>query len=140
MTKSNKKNTFQLQLIKKYIKDLSFENPQSISLIGIDKSTKDIDLDFSVISKPFDNDHIEVILQIKCNSSHNETTLFCLELDYLGFFKIINNVNIDNDAITKEAVEQLFPFAKSIINDISDKGGFVTISLNELDFNNMKKS
>ena len=140
MTKSNKKHTFQLQLIKKYIKDLSFENPQSISLIGIDKSTKDIDLDFSVISKPFDNDHIEVILQIKCNSSHNETILFCLELDYLGFFKIINNIDIDNDAITKEAVEQLFPFAKSIINDISKKGGFVTISLNELDFNNMKKS
>ena len=140
MTKLNKKYTFQLQLIKNYIKDLSFENPQSISLIGIDKSSKNINLDFSVLSKPFDNDHIEVILQIKCNSSHDEKILFCLELDYLGFFKIINNVNIDNDAITKEAVEQLFPFAKSIISDISKKGGFVTISLNELDFSNMKKS
>ena len=140
MTKLNKKHTFQLQIIKKYIKDLSFENPQSISLIGINKSTKNINLDFSVISKLFDKDHIEVILKIKCNSSQDETILFCLELDYLGFFKIINNVNVDNDAITKEAVEQLFPFAKSIINDISEKGGFVTISLNELDFNNMKKS
>ena len=140
MTKLNKKHSFQLQLIKKYIKDLSFENPQSISLIGIDENTKNINLDFSVVSKPFDKDHIEVTLQIKCNSSHDETILFCLELDYLGFFKIINNVNIDNDAITKEAVEQLFPFAKSIINDVSKMGGFVTISLNELDFNNMKKS
>ena len=140
MTKLNKKHNFQLQLIKKYIKDLSFENPQSISLIDISKSTKNINLDFNVISKPFDKDHIEVILQIRCNSNHDETILFCLELDYLGFFKIINNVNIDNDAITKEAVEQLFPFAKSIINDISEKGGFITISLNELDFNNMKKS
>ena len=140
MTKSNKEHTFQLQLIKKYIKDLSFENPQSISLIGIDKSTMKINLDFSVISKPFDKDHIEVILQIKCNSSHDGAILFCLELDYLGFFKIINNVNIGNDAITKQAVEQLFPFAKSIINDISKKGGFVTISLNELDLNSMKKS
>ena len=140
MTKLNKKHTFQLQLIKNYIKDLSFENPQSISLIGIDKSTKNINLDFSVLSKPFDNDHIEVILQIKCNSSHDKKILFCLELDYLGFFKIINNVNIDNDAITKEAVEQLFPFAKSIISDISKKGGFVTISLSELDFNNMKRN
>ena len=140
MTKLNKKHTFNLQLIKNYIKDLSFENPQSISLIGIDKSSENINLDFSVLSKPFVNDHIEVILQIRCNSIHDEKILFCLELDYLGFFKIINNINIDNDAITKEAVEQLFPFAKSIISDISKKGGFVTISLNKLDFNNMKKS
>ena len=139
MTKSNKKYTPQLQLIKKYIKDLSFENPQSISLVNIDKSTDNINLDFSVISKPFDQDHIEVILQIKCNCSHENKILFCLELDYLGFFKKLNSVNIDDDAITKEAVEHLFPSAKSIIHNISHNGGFVTVSLNKLDLNNMKK-
>ena len=139
MTKSNKKYTSQLQLIKKYIKDLSFENPQSISSVNIDKSTEKINLDFSVITKLFDKDHIEVILQIKCNCSHKDKILFCLELDYLGFFKKLNKVNVDDDTITKEAVEHLFPFVKSIIHDISQNGGFVTISLNNLDLNEMKK-
>ena len=139
MTKSNKKYTSQLQLIKKHIKDLSFENPQSISLVSIDKSTENINLDFSVISKPFDKDHIEVTLKIKCHCSHENKFLFCLELDYLGFFKKLNSVNIDDDTITKEAIEHLFPSAKSIIHDISQNGGFVTISLNKLDLNNMKK-
>ena len=117
---------------------MSFENPQSISLVNIDKSTENINLDFSVISKPFDKDHIEVTLQIKCNCSHENKILFCLELDYLGFFKK-NNVNIDDDTIAKEAVEHLFPSAKSIIHDISQNSGFVTISLNNLDLNDMKK-
>lgn len=139
MTNSNKKHTSQLQLIKKHIKDLSFENPQSISLVSIDKSTENINLDFSVISKPFDKDHIEVTLKIKCNCSHENKFLFCLELDYLGFFKKLNSVNIDDDTITKEAIGHLFPSAKSIIHDISQNGGFVTISLNKLDLNNMKK-
>ena len=94
MTKLNKEFTPQLQLIKKHIKDLSFENPQSISLVSIDKSTENINLDFSVISKPFDKDHIEVILKIKCNCSHENKFLFCLELDYLGFFKKLNSLNI----------------------------------------------
>ena len=139
MTNSNKKHTSQLQLIKKHIKDLSFENPQSISLVSIDKSTENINLDFSVISKTFDKDHIEVTLKIKCDCSHKNKILFCLELDYLGFFKKLNSVNINIDTITKEAVEHLFPSAKSIIYDISQNGGFVTISLNKLDLNNMKK-
>ena len=144
MTNSNKKYTSQLQLIKKHIKDLSFENPQSISLVSIDKSTENINLDFSVISKLFDKDHIEVILKIKCNCSHENKILFCLELDYLGLFKKLNSVNIDDDTIdddiiTKEAVEHLFPSAKSIIHDISQNGGFVTISLNKLDLSDMKK-
>ena len=138
MTNSNKKYTFQLQLIKKHIKDLSFENPQSVSLVSIDKSTENINLDFSVISKPFDKDHVEVILKIKCNCSYENKILFCLELDYLGFFKKLNSVNIDDNTITKEAVKHLFPSAKSIIHDVSQNGGFVTISLNKLDLNNMR--
>tara|TARA_B110000027_G_scaffold63580_1_gene68153 strand:+ start:981 stop:1409 length:429 start_codon:yes stop_codon:yes gene_type:complete len=139
MTNSNKKHTYQLQLIKKHIKDLSFENPQSISLVSIEKSTENINIDFSVISKPFDKDHIEVTLKIKCNCSYENKILFCLELDYLGFFKKINSVNINDDTITKEAIEHLFPSAKSIIHYISQNGGFVTISLDKLDLNNMKK-
>ena len=139
MTKSNKKYTSQLQLIKKHIKDLSFENPQSISLVNIEENTENINLNFSVISKLFDKDYIEIILKINCNCSHEDKILFCLELDYLGFFKKLNNVNIDDDTITKEAVEHLFPSAKSIIHDVSRNGGFVTISLNKLDLDNMKK-
>ena len=139
MTNSNKEYTFQLQLIKKHIKDLSFENPQSISLVNIDKSNENINLDFSVISKLFDKDHIEVVLKIKCYCSHENKILFCLELDYLGFFKKLNSVNINDDTITKEAVEHLFPSVKSIIHDVSQNGGFVTISLSKLDLDNMKK-
>ena len=140
MTKLNNKYTSQLQLIKKHIKDLSFENPESISLLNVDKSSEHINIDFSVISKLIDKDHIEVILKIKCNCSYKEKILFCLELDYLGFFKKINNVNVDDDTIIKEAVKLLFPSAKSIIRDVSKNGGFVTISLKEFDLNYIKKT
>ena len=139
MTKSNK-NCSQLQLIKKNIKDLSFENPQSISLINKEDSSEDIKVDFRVMSKPSDEDHIEVTLQIKCHCTHNEKILFCLELDYLGFFKKLSDINFADDTVIKEAVDLLFPSAKSIIHDITKQGGFITISLNDFDLNHIKKN
>ena len=141
MTKTNKNSSSeQLIIVKKYIKDLSFENPKSFTLIDDNFNTEHINISFNVISKPIDNNHIEVVLQIKCNCSKEREVLFCLELDYIGFFKKINNRGIDEDTIIKEAVRLLFPFAKSIVQDVSENGGFVTISLpeqilNDLDLN-----
>ena len=140
MTKKNKDNTSNLKLIKKHIKDLSFENPQSIFLLNPEQSSEHINIDFNVSSKLYEKDHMEVILRIKCNSSNEDKILFHLELDYLGFFKKLNNIDIHEDILTKEAVEILFPFAKSIIHDVSKNGGFITISLNSLDLRFLSKA
>ncbi len=60
--------------------------------------------------------------------------LFNLELDYFGFFEISEKANNNQKSLTEKGVKLLFPFAKEIIEDITQKGGSVPILLNEIDF------
>ena len=61
--------------------------------------------------------------------------MFNLELDYFGFFEILETKNHNQKLLTEKAIEFLFPFAKEIIEDITRKGGSVPILLNEVKFN-----
>ena len=64
--------------------------------------------------------------------------LFNLELDYYGFFKILEQKNYDQEAITKSGIKMLFPLVKEIVEDIIRKGASMSVSLNEIDFDIIK--
>jgi preprotein translocase subunit SecB len=65
--------------------------------------------------------------------------MFHLELDYFGFFKIINNLSFEEDILTNEAARLIFPFARSIIANLTQNGGSIPILMDNVDFNLMKK-
>ena len=46
-------------------------------------------IDIKIIYKPYDENHFEVLMKItiNCKSKKNQTSIFQLELDYLGFFE-----------------------------------------------------
>ena len=139
MTKAKELLSPQLNILNQYIKDLSYENPQSINSIQTAKITSDISLDMSVFYKSYDNDCFEIILKIICHSSFENNKLFHLELDYFGFFKIVNNINFEDDALTNEAARLIFPFARLIIANLTQNGGSIPILLDNIDFNLIKK-
>ena len=64
----------------------------------------------------------------------NNAKLFNLELDYFGFFKILEDSNNDKKSTTEEGLKLIYPYAKDIIEDLTQKGGSVPISLNSEDF------
>ena len=66
--------------------------------------------------------------------------IFILELDYSGLFKIINIEIYNQDVLTSEAVRLLFPFARSIIAQITLNGGSLPIFLDNIDFGTLQKS
>ena len=138
----NKVNDFsrpQLNILNQYIKDLSYENPQSTNLIISDKKNSEISLDMNAIFQSYDKDCIGVTLKINCHSSFEKKKLFHLELDYFGFFKIINNLNFEEEILTNEATRLIFPFARSIIANLTQNGGSTPILLDNIDFNLLKK-
>ena len=61
-----------------------------------------------------------------------------LELDYLGFFKILNNKTYNQADLTKAGAKLILPFVRSIIEDITNKGGSIKITLEDVDFNLVK--
>jgi len=140
MTKVNEFLRPQLNILNQYIKDLSYENPQSINQIQSNNIASDVTLDMNAFYKSFDNDCFGITLKIICYSIFEKNKLFHLELDYYGFFKILNNTNFEGDILTNEAVRLIFPFARSIVANLTQNGGSLPILLDNVDFNLIKKT
>jgi preprotein translocase subunit SecB len=132
----NKNNS--IKIIKNFIQDLSFENPQNINENNsVNNNNNEIDVNMNVVYKPYNNNFFSLNLKltIDCSSKKNKKKLFNLELDYFGFFEILESKNHNQKLLTQKGIELLFPFAKEIIEDITRKGGSVPILLNEVNFN-----
>ena len=126
-----------------YIKDLSFENPNSpYSLMNSEQAAIDINID--IISNDVqlsEEKQIakEIVLHISIKSHINSSILFIIELQYAGLF------SFDQEAADGE-IEMMskvhcphiiFPFARQIIAEISGNSGFHPLMLNLIDFNGL---
>ena len=123
-----------IKLIKNYIQDLSFEN-----IVGIKEdnfSNHNINDNMNVILRPYDKYFFSLILKYNLDCSHkeNKNKLFIFELDYFGFFEILEAKNFDQKTLTEKGAKILFPFVKEVVEDITRKGGIVPILLKEPDF------
>ena len=135
----NKENN--IKLIKNFIKDLSFENPQNINENNsVNNNNNNLEIFVNAIFKPYDNNFFSLNIKysLDCSSKKNKMKLFNLELDYFGFFEILENKKHDQKLLTEFGIKLLFPYMKEIIEDITRKGGSVPILLNEIDFDLIK--
>jgi len=80
-----------IKILKNFIQDLSFENPQNVNENNsVNNNANDININMDVIFKPYKNNFFSLILKytLDCSSKKNKKKLFNLELDYFGFFEI----------------------------------------------------
>ena len=131
-----------IKLLKYFIKDLSFENPQNIEENNVFQiSNSDLNINMNVFYTPYNNNNFFSLLlryNLECFSKENKKNLFNLELDYFGFFEILKQKNYDQKELTESGTKVLFPFIKEIVEDITRRGGSFPVSLNEVDFNLIK--
>ena len=137
MYKVNENKVSNIKIIKHFIKDLSFENLHKVNHDPINNKNSNIDLNMKAIYQPFNNDFFGLVLNytFDCSSKESKEKLSHLELDYFGFFKILDPSNIDQKNLTQNGLKLIYPFAKEIVENITQKGGSVPIILNEIDFN-----
>lgn len=119
-----------------YIKDLSFENPNApSSLSGGAKPTIDLSLDLHVMRIAEEKDVFEVILTIEANATSNKESLFVVELKYAGVFTV-SGVSEDERKVILgvHCPSLIFPFARNIISDVTQSGGFQPLMIDPIDF------
>ena len=130
-----------VKLIKHFIKDLSFENPQSINEIKQDyNNDNNIDANLNIMHETYKNNYFSLVLKyiLDCTSKKNNKKLCRLELEYFGFFKITNKDKTDQKELTEYGLNLILPYTKDIIEDITRRGGSFPISLNSIDLNIIK--
>ena len=119
-----------------YIKDLSFENPMAPNLPTQDMNPT-IDLDVNANYLNLKNDNHEVILKIKSTASIDKNALFIIELQYAGLIKCAIKNDEDKKNLIISSSYLLFPYARSIISNITMEGGFKPFVIQPIKFEKM---
>ena len=88
----------------------------------------------SFIHSSYENSFFSVVIKFacECSSKQNCDQLFVLELYYFGFFKIIDDNTHSQTELTKKGVKCILPFLKSVIKDVTNKGGSTPISIEDV--------
>lgn len=140
MNKANNEETFHLKILSQYIKDLSYENFQKNGYQNSNVKENNTSVNIKVIYEPNDDNHFGVIIKIliNCKSLKENINIFQLELDYFGFFKTENIKSFSEDKLSSEGAKLIFPFARSLIVNITQSGGNVPVILDNINFNLIK--
>ena len=128
----------EITLLGQYIKDLSFENPIAPNLPQQNKNPT-VNLDVNSTYLDLKNDNHEVNLKIKSSASIENKPLFIIELQYAGLVKFVIKNEKDKKNLIISASYLLFPFARSIISNITMEGGFKPFVIQPIKFEKMFK-
>jgi preprotein translocase subunit SecB len=134
-----------------YIKDLSFEVPNAPEIYATLRSQPAVQINLDVQARALqDGQNVyEVVLAVKAEARETPTAdaangaaapaegrpVFIAELQYAGVFTL--------NGVPPEAVEPLlliecprllFPFARSVLSDVTREGGFPPVLLQPIDF------
>lgn len=121
-------------MISQYVKDLSFENPNSPAIYQSQAMPR-IDVQFNIGTLQIADDIHEVILKIDVRSETDDGVAFVVDLSYAGLFGI-RNVRQEHmqPFLLGEAPRLLFPFARRVLADTVRDGGFQPLLLEPIDF------
>jgi len=124
----------QVGVISQYVKDLSFENPNSPAVYQWQGQPR-IDVQFNIGSQVVAEDVFEVVLKIDVRAETDNGVAFVVDLSYAGLFGLRN---IPEDQLQPfllaEAPRIIFPFARRVLADTVRDGGFPPLMLEPIDF------
>ena len=128
----------EITLLGQYVKDLSFENPLSPNLPP-QKKNPTVNLDINTAYLDLKNDNHEINLKIKSSAKSGKDILFIVELQYAALIKSKLKNEKDKKDLIVSVSYLLFPFARSIITNITMEGGFKPLIIQPIEFEKMFK-
>jgi len=125
-----------LGVIAQYTKDLSFENITPVSQIPSSNDQPNIDVQLKVNAKKTEQADVYTVgLVTEITAKVKNNTLFIAELNYCGEFVVKGfDKELMDPILYIECPRLLFPFARSIIANAVNEGGFPPLFLAPVDF------
>jgi preprotein translocase subunit SecB len=124
-----------LSITKIYLKDSSFESPQSPAIFRQTDWQPQTNLNLRSTHNAVDGDDHEVVLTITIEAKEEDKTLFLIELQQAGLFEIAGYEGEEMQAIVGSFCPNiLFPYARESIAGLIQKGGFPEFVLQPINF------
>jgi preprotein translocase subunit SecB len=118
-----------------YLKDFSFESPQTPQVFTEGKWNPKTNLNLRSTHSTGSGDLHEVVLTITVETKHEDKTLFLIELQQAGLFQIAGYNEQEFAAVVGSFCPNLlFPYAREAISGIVSRGGFPELLLQPINF------
>ncbi len=134
---SEQANEQQFNIDKIYIKDVSFESPNTPALfIGGSEWKPELNVQINSSNTTVGENLYEVVLSITVTAKQQDKTAFLVEVKQAGIFTIkgFEESNL-NGMLGAYCPETLFPFAREVISGLVTNGGFPPLLLAPVNFN-----
>ncbi len=127
------KTHFSIQKI--YVKDVSFESPDTPKAFSFAKWEPKIELNLNNSHTSIEENLYEAVLTITATARHQEKTAFLVEVQQAGIFAVAGfNENDKKYLLGSQCMNILFPFARETISDLTTRGGFPPLLLSPVNF------
>lgn len=136
MTQENApgEGTQQLNILRIYLKDVSFEAPNSPSVF-IEAFNPQVNVQLTTSAATLDENLYEVVLHVSVSAAQDGKTGFLVELQQAGIFHVQGYSEAEVKLTIEAACPKvLFPFAREAVSDLVTKGGFPQLLLAPVDF------
>ncbi len=127
-------NRVTVALQRVYLKDSSFEAPNSPAIFGGEWSPT-VSLNIGTKTNALSDETFESVLSITVEAKQGEQTAFLIEVQQAGVFLLQGLGEGDMQrALMVFCPTQLYPFAREVVADLSSKGGFPALQIQPVNF------
>lgn len=121
-------------VVKIYLKDLSFENPNTPEVFQLNQEPR-VDFNLSSSTTAKENGHYEVTLHVVTDVKLDDKTMFLVDVTYAGLF-LIRNVPEEHAEVLLgvDCPTILFPYLRHVISATVTEGGFKPLLLDPINF------
>ncbi len=132
--------TTQLKIEKIYLKDVSFEVPNSPKIFT-SKVDPEVKFNIATKNKQIGPENYEVVLSTTLQATHEEQVAFLAEIQQAGIFTV---TGLPENAMQKlldvYCPGVLYPYAREAISEIVQKGGFPQLLLQPVNFEALNRA
>ena len=124
----------QFAIQKIYVKDISFETPNSPEVFNQEWKPQ-VNVEIDTKGRSIADDVHEVILGVTVTAKFGETVAFLVEVQQAGIFVIKNFPEAEKGMmIGSYCPSMLFPYVREVVSDMVTKGGFPQFLLQPVNF------
>src|SRR5690348_6965182 len=124
----------QMALQKIYARDVSFEVPNAPAVFR-EEGQPQVQLNLSHKATPIADGNFEVMLTLTVTCTLNERTAYLAEVQQAGVFAVIGFPQEELNAVLGSYCPNvLFPYARQVVSDLVQNGGFPPLLLQPINF------
>jgi preprotein translocase subunit SecB len=125
-----------------YVKDISFESPSSPNALRPGQENPRMDVNINLDARALEDTNLknlyEVVLKLSARAERKDYTVFVAELHYGITVSLPEVPEAQHHPLLLIEVPKLaFPFARKILGDLTQDGGFPPLLLGPVDFYGM---